>query len=71
MAQRKPYNPNSAYGRKKLREEAERNYQNASPKEQAERDNIGCIVILIIVVIAFLIFVLAGDTKGFLKWMSK
>ena len=42
--QRKPYNINSAYGRRKLREQAAINYENASPEEKAERDNIGCTI---------------------------
>ncbi len=71
MAQRKPYNPNTAYGRRKLREEAETNYRNDTPQGQQDRDNMGCIVIIIIVVIAFLIFAATGNINGFFKWMSK
>ncbi|MBL7724455.1 MAG: hypothetical protein JNK27_09910 [Chitinophagaceae bacterium] len=70
MAQRKPYNPNTAYGRRKLREEAERNYQNDTPQGKQDRDNMGFIVIIIIVVIIFLIFAATGNLKGFFKWMS-
>ena len=34
MAQRKPYNPNTAYGRRKLREQAQRHYNNLPPDEK-------------------------------------
>ena len=70
MAQRKPYNPNTEYGRRKLREEAAQNYANDTPEGQRERDNTGCIVLVIIVVIAFIIFALSGNIEGFLKWGS-
>jgi hypothetical protein len=70
LSQRIPYNPNTAYGRKKLREEASRAYENDTPAGKQERDNMGCIVIVIIVVIAFLIFAATGNFKGFSKWMS-
>ncbi|WP_264552992.1 hypothetical protein [Flavobacterium sp. N2038] len=49
------YNANTKYGRKKLREQAMRNYQNGSPQYRAEQDNIKAwaMVILIIGVIIF------------------
>lgn len=68
MAQRKPYNPNTKYGRKKAREQAERNYQNAPPEERAKRDQLGCIVLFVILAIVFLIFALSGNIGGFFKW---
>lgn len=38
MAQRKPYNPNTAYGRRKLREQYQINYTNKTPEEKREHD---------------------------------
>jgi len=34
MAQRKPYNPNTKYGRKKLREQSFENYENLTPNKK-------------------------------------
>jgi hypothetical protein len=75
MPQRKPYNPNTAYGRRKLREEAQRNYENMTPEQKAEVDTYktGCMLIYIVVVIVAVIIYVAitGDTKGALRWLSK
>lgn len=75
MAQRKPYNPNTAYGRRKLREEAQRNYENMTPEQKAEVDSYktGCMLIFIVIVIVGVIIyiTLTGDTKGALRWLSK
>ena len=70
MAQRKPYNPNTAYGRKKLREEAARNYANSTPEEKRQADNLGCIILGVIVLIVFIIFAATGNIEGFFKWAS-
>lgn len=71
MPPRKPYNPNTAYGRRKLREEAAENYANDTPEGQKERDNMGCIILIIVIVIAFVVFAATGNLQGFFKWMSK
>lgn len=74
MRQRKPYNPNSAYGRRKLREQAAYNYANATPEEKAARDEIGCwvwAIVLAIVIIIGIIGFSSGNEKGFLKWLSR
>lgn len=54
-----------------MREEADRNYQNMTPEEQRNRDNTGCIVLIIILVIVFVIFAATGNIEGFFKWASK
>lgn len=71
MGQRKPYNPNTAYGRRKLREEAQRNYENLPPEQKAEVDawRWGCLLIVIIIVILYA--VITGDWKGAGKWMTR
>lgn len=56
MAQRKPYNPNTPYGRKKLREQARENYNNLTPEEKKDSDFYGCLFTLIIIVIGVLLF---------------
>ncbi len=75
MAQRKTYNPNTAYGRRKLREQAQRNYENATPEQRAEIDQwkTGCyLVFIVLVIIGVIIYIAAtGDTKGALRWLSK
>ena len=40
MAQRKPYNLNTKYGRRKLRKEAARHAESLSPEERREHDSI-------------------------------
>jgi len=73
MPSRKPYNPYTKYGRKKLRAQAAFNYQNATPEGKKELDNIGCIVKLVITVIIILFGVLIFLTKGedaFFKWLK-
>lgn len=71
MAQRKPYNPNTAYGRRKLREEAQKSYANLPPEQKAEVDTWiwGCLLIVIIIVILYA--ALTGDWKGAGKWMTR
>lgn len=70
MPPRKPYNPNTAYGRRKRREEAQKYYDNLPPEEQREVDEwkMGCM--LVIVVVVLLIGYLSGNMMGALKWLS-
>lgn len=59
MAQRKPYNPNTAYGRKKLREEFQRSYDAKPQHEKDDLDNsvtIARIVLFVLVVVGYLIY---------------
>jgi hypothetical protein len=71
MAQRKPYNPNTVYGRRKLREQAQQSYENMTPSEKSEVDawKWGCLLIVIVAVILYAI--LTGDWNGALKWLSR
>lgn len=70
MAPRKPYNPNTAYGRRKRREEAQKNYDHLSPKQQQEVDfwKMGCLIVIVIVVLIIGYF--SGNMKGAMKWLS-
>ncbi len=70
MAQRKPYNPNTAYGRRKLREEAARNIENLPPAEKANFKAAYFLILLVILIVVFLIFLAAGNPEGFLKWAN-
>lgn len=73
MAQRKPYNPNTKYGRRKLRDQAHYNYVNGTPEYRREVDNIGAIVwvviIAIVIIIGFIIYSVSG-VEGLLKWLK-
>lgn len=51
MGQRKPYNPNTAYGRRKLREQADKHYDNLGPEEKDKWDMTKFIIMLVITVI--------------------
>ncbi len=59
----KPYNPNTKYGRRKGREQAQRNYENGSVEYRNEIDNIKIVVWLIIIVIAILFFIIKAKLK--------
>src|ERR1044072_188049 len=65
IRQRKPYNPNTKYGRKKLREQAKQEYENMSTEDKVYQ-NIKVILILAIICL-FMWFILG--TEGFLKWL--
>ena len=65
--QRKPYNPNTAYGRKKILEQAQNHVNNLPKEEKIQLDTIKIVVFIIICFIAWLIL----GTEGFLKWATK
>ena len=65
----KQYNLNTKYGRKKEREQAAQNYANMTPKEQAEHDSNGCLLISIIIGIMAIVFFATGN--DLLKWLSR
>lgn len=63
MPQRKPYNPNTAYGRKKIREEFQRRYANMSEQEKKEFDkmnNTGQFIWFVIAIIICIIVIALG-----------
>ena len=52
------YNPNTKYGRRKAREQAQWNYENGTPEYRREIDNIKVIVwtVIIVLVVVFYLF---------------
>ena len=72
MKQYKPHNPNTAYGRRKMREEAYNRISNYTPEEKAEYNKIkfGCGVIMFVgfIIICVLIYIISGP-EALLKWL--
>lgn len=70
MAQRKPYNPNTKYGRRKLREDHYRRVENMTDEERSklEANTFGCMLLFLIIggLIVFLLF--GGD--GLMRWLG-
>jgi hypothetical protein len=68
----KQYNPNTKYGRKKLREQAAQNYANMSPEEREKHDSMGCLItMLIIAVVVFFILAAGGSASEITKWFTR
>jgi hypothetical protein len=67
---KKAANPNTAYGRKRLREEYYQHKASLSPEERANQNtNEAIFYIIIVAIIAFIIF-LIGGSGAVLKWFS-
>lgn len=71
MAQRKPYNPNTAYGRRKRREEAQKYYDQLPDKEKSDFDFAKFVILFIIILIVVVIMIVSGDSKGGMRWLSR
>ena len=71
MAQRKPYNPNTKYGRKKLREQAAQNYANMTSSEKADHNALGVVITLILIVFFGGCVYLTSGSDGLMKWLSR
>lgn len=73
MLQRKPYNYNTQYGRRKLREQADYKYHTGSPEYRKEIDEIGfgvwAVVIIVILIVVIIISMVSGPEAA-IKWMS-
>jgi hypothetical protein len=61
MPQRKPYNPYTKYGRKKLREQADMNYNRMSDSEKSSHD-------FWVFILSVLILIIGVSTCG-TKWL--
>jgi hypothetical protein len=59
----KQYNPNTKYGRKKAREQAQRNYDNGTDQYRNDCDNIKLVLWLIVIVIAIIFFFIKSKLK--------
>lgn len=70
MGRKKAPNPNTAYGRKRIREENAQWKANLSPKERAEVEFNGCIFYVVVVIVIMAIVYLISGTDGLLKWLS-
>jgi hypothetical protein len=70
MPQRKPYNPNTAYGRKKMREEYQAHFNSLPTEEQEKIESDKTLLYLVIVVVFALIAYLVGGSQGLVKWFS-
>lgn len=70
MSQRKPYNPNTKYGRKKIREEYNQNYNNMSSDEKSEHNTLVFIFMIIAIIVFGGIIFLIGGSDALFKWLS-
>ncbi|GAA0884602.1 hypothetical protein GCM10009120_32000 [Sphingobacterium siyangense subsp. cladoniae] len=70
MAQRKPYNPNTKYGRRKLREDNYRRVANMTDDERSklEANTFGCLLMFIIIGGLIVFFLFGGD--GLMRWLG-
>lgn len=69
--QRKPYNPNTAYGRRKLREQAREEYENMTPEEQAAARSDAWMIYIVVVIFGIIMAFLTGGTEGVMKWLTR
>lgn len=69
--QRKPYNPNTPYGRKKLREQAQEEYENMTPDEQSESRKNTLILFIVVTIIGIVLAYVFGGSKGVEKWLTR
>lgn len=73
MTQRKPYNYNTKYGRRKLREQADYKYQTGTPEYRQSIDEIGCgvwAVIIVLVLVVVVIIAMVSGPEAAVKWLS-
>ncbi|WP_343566128.1 hypothetical protein [Sphingobacterium sp.] len=70
MAQRKPYNPNTKYGRRKLREDHYRRVANMTDDERSklEGNTFGC-MLLFLIIGGLIVFLLLGG-NGLMRWLG-
>jgi heme/copper-type cytochrome/quinol oxidase subunit 2 len=71
MPQRKPYNPNTKYGRKKTREHYYNTQMNGTPEQKKEQNNIEWVVTIVAILIVALITFLVGGVDGLMKLGGK
>lgn len=64
MTQRKPYNPNTKYGRRKIRAEFHQKYNNMTPEQKNSLDSDVWIVRLILFIIVIVFIVVSAYLKS-------
>lgn len=81
MAQRKPYNPHTAYGRRKIREQQDRERQERwdkmTPAERVEHEKemnkikfqVGLFFFVLFIIVSALI-ILIGGFDAWIKWLK-
>jgi len=73
MGQYRQYNPNTKYGRRKMREQAYNNIANYTPEEKKEYNKIsiglGFALFVICIIISILIFIISGP-EALIKWLK-
>lgn len=69
----KQYNPNTKYGRRKMREQAYNNIANYTPEEKAEYNKIqfgmGLVFFVIFIIVCVLIVVISGP-EALISWLK-
>ncbi|KGE14632.1 hypothetical protein DI53_1661 [Sphingobacterium deserti] len=70
MAQRKPYNPNTKYGRRNLNEAHYQRMAEKTPEERAEIHNCAGVMFLLITLIGGLIVFALFGGEGLLRWLG-
>lgn len=70
MAQRKPYNPNTKYGRRKIREQYYERRANMTSDEKLENDSMSFLIGLIILVVIGGIIFIFGGSDALLQWLK-
>lgn len=73
MRQYKQYNPNTKYGRRKMREQANNNIANYTPEEKNNYNKykLGCefTIFVVFIVVCLLIIVVAGP-EALIRWLK-
>ncbi|MES2265604.1 MAG: hypothetical protein V4520_02510 [Bacteroidota bacterium] len=70
MASKRPPNPNTAYGRKRQREEYYQRKALMTPEERANQNSNEVLIYVIAVIIFGGIAFAIGGSTGLLKWLS-
>ncbi|WPU91805.1 hypothetical protein SNE25_21030 [Mucilaginibacter sabulilitoris] len=70
MAPRKPYNPNTQYGRKKIRDENQA-WLNSLPPEEIAKINVNNTLwyVILLIIVGIIIYAVSGPS-GLLHWAS-
>jgi hypothetical protein len=74
MPQRRPPNPNTKYGRKKMREQAAYNISQYTPAQKADYNSNQVVAFFVIIAVLGIIFFIAyqtGHEKEAMNWMTR